>query len=117
MSPERSPGILCVVSQRTPTTRSRELRDLLVRHRRPLLAAAARHGVSNVRVFGSVARGDARPESDIDLLIDVEPSRSLFEIADLMVELEGILGVRVDLVEASTLRPEDDDILTDAIAV
>ena len=82
-----------------------------------MLAAAARHGASNIRVFGSVARGDARPESDIDLLIDVEPSRSLFELAGLLVELEDILGVHVDLVEASALRPEDDDVLTDAIAV
>jgi predicted nucleotidyltransferase len=82
-----------------------------------VLAAAARHGASNIRVFGSVARGDARPESDIDLLIDVEPSRSLFELAGLLVELQDILGVWVDLVEASALRPEDDDILTDAIAV
>jgi predicted nucleotidyltransferase len=82
-----------------------------------VLAAAARHGASNIRVFGSVARGDARPESDIDLLIDVEPSRSLFELAGLLVELQDILGVWVDLIEASALRPEDDDILTDAIAV
>jgi uncharacterized protein len=82
-----------------------------------MLAAAARHGASNVRIFGSVARGDARPESDIDLLIDVEPSRSLFELAGLLIELQDILGVHVDLVEASALRPEDDDILTDAIAV
>jgi predicted nucleotidyltransferase len=100
-----------------PTARSRELRELLLRHRPALLAAAARYGASNVRVFGSVARGDARPESDIDLLIDIEPSRSLFELAGLLVELEDILGVHVDLVEASALRPGDDDILSDAIAV
>lgn len=109
--------MLCVVSTDTPTTRSRELRELLLRHRPALLAAAVRHGASNVRVFGSVARGDARSESDIDLLIDVEPSRSLFEVAGLLVELEDILGVRVDLIEASALRPGDDDILTAAIAV
>ncbi len=47
----------------------------------------------------------------------MEPSRSLFELAGLLVELQDILGVWVDLVEASALRPEDDDILTDAIAV
>ena len=111
------PGILCLVSPENPTARSRELRELLLRHRPAVLAAAARHGASNVRIFGSVARGDARPESDIDLLIDVEPSRSLLELAGLLVELQDILGVRVDLVEASALRPEDDDILTDAVAV
>jgi predicted nucleotidyltransferase len=105
------------VSAQSPTARSRELRELLFRHRPAVLAAAARHGASNVRVFGSVARGDAGPESDIDLLIDVEPSRSLFELAGLLVELQQILRVRVDLVEASALRPGDDDILADAIAV
>jgi predicted nucleotidyltransferase len=105
------------VQSNTPSPRSRELRELLSSRRLALLTAAARHGVSNLRVFGSVARGDARPESDIDLLVDVEPSRSLFELAGLLIELQEILGVRVDLVEASALRPEDDDIVADAIAV
>jgi predicted nucleotidyltransferase len=105
------------VQPTTPSPRSRELRELLSCRRPALLSAAARHGVSNLRVFGSVARGDARPESDIDLLVDVEPSRSLFELAGLLIELQEILGVRVDLVEASALRPEDDDIVADAIAV
>lgn len=109
--------MLCHVSPQIPTTRSRELRELLLLRRPAVLAAAARHGASNVRIFGSVARGDARPESDLDLLVDVEPSRSLLELAGLLIELQDILGVRVDLVEASALRPEDDDILTDAVAV
>lgn len=90
---------------------------MLRRKRRDVLKAAARHGASNVRVFGSVARGDARPDSDVDLLIDVEPSCSLFELGSLFMELQEILGVRVDLVEAAALRPEDGDVLTDAIAV
>jgi uncharacterized protein len=105
------------VRRNTPSPRSRELRELLSSRRPALLTAAARHGVSNLRIFGSIARGDAQPESDIDLLVDVEPSRSLFELAGLLVELQEILGVRVDLVEASALRPEDDDIVADAIAV
>jgi predicted nucleotidyltransferase len=109
--------MLLLVRPPAPSARSRELRELLSSRRPALMTAAARHGVSNLRVFGSVARGDARPGSDIDLLVDVEPSRSLLELAALLLELQEILGVRVDIVEASALRPEDDDILTDAIAV
>ncbi len=82
-----------------------------------MLQAAARHGASNVRVFGSVARGDAQPDSDIDLLIDVEPSRSLFDLAALFMDLRDILGVSVDLVEAAALREGDDDILNEAVEV
>jgi predicted nucleotidyltransferase len=105
------------MSRRLSTPRSRELRELLRTKRRDVLTAAARHGASNVRVFGSVARGDARPDSDVDLLVDVEPTRSLFDLAGLFMELQEILGVRVDLVEAAALRPEDADVLADAIAV
>ncbi len=105
------------MNRSTPTPHSLELRELLHRKRRDVLQAAARHGASNVRVFGSVARGDAQPDSDIDLLIDVEPSRSLFDLAALFMDLRDILGVSVDLVEAAALREGDDDILNEAVEV
>ena len=54
--------------------------ESLLRCRREILDLAARHGASNVRVFGSVARGDDRPDSDIDLLVDVEPGRTLLDV-------------------------------------
>jgi uncharacterized protein len=89
-----------------------------LRQRRPeLLAAAARRGASNLRVFGSVARGDDGAESDVDFLVDFEASRSLVDVAGLIIDLQEILGVPVDVVEASTLRPGDRDILADAVAL
>lgn len=67
--------------------------------------AATRHGVSNVRVFGSVARGDETADSDVDLLVDLPEGAGLFTIARLQRELEEILGARVEIVPASDLKP------------
>jgi predicted nucleotidyltransferase len=78
-------------------------------------AAAARRGASNLRIFGSVARGDDDAKSDIDFLVDFEASRSLVDVVGLILDLQDILGVPVDVVEASTLRPGDDDVLADAV--
>jgi uncharacterized protein len=68
------------------------------------VAAAAAHGVSNLRVFGSVARGKDRPDSDVDLLADLPPGLSLFGRSRLEADLEGIFGTRVDLIPAD-LKP------------
>jgi predicted nucleotidyltransferase len=75
-------------------------------HRDLILRLAASHGASNVRVFGSVARGEARADSDIDLLIDLPPERSLLAWSAFWQQLEEALGARVDLAVASDLRPE-----------
>jgi uncharacterized protein len=75
-------------------------------HRKDLVAAAAAaHGVSNLRVFGSVARGEDRPDSDVDLLADFPPGLSLFGLGRLETDLEGILGTRVALIPATDLKP------------
>jgi predicted nucleotidyltransferase len=96
---------------------STELRQLLRERRAELLAAATRRGAFNLRVFGSVARGDDYVGSDIDFLVDFEPSRSLVDVAGLILDLQEILGVSVDVVEASTLRSGDEVILAEAIAL
>ena len=75
------------------------------RHRLDLVAVAAAHGVSNLRVFGSVARGEDHPGSDVDLLADFPPGLSLFGLGRLEADLEGILGSRVDLIPAADLKP------------
>jgi len=75
------------------------------RKRRDLVAAAARHDVTNLRVFGSVARGEDRPDSDVDLLVDMPPDIGLLGLGRLQAELEAILGAKVDLVPASDLKP------------
>jgi len=63
---------------------------------------AARHGAYNIRIFGSVARGEA--ESDLDLLIDFEPDRSLLDLVALKSELETLLGIPVDVAEPVSLH-------------
>jgi hypothetical protein len=73
--------------------------------RREMVTAAAAHGVTNLRVFGSVARGQDRPDSDVDLLADLPPGISLFGLARVQADLEAIAGTRVELVPAADLKP------------
>jgi predicted nucleotidyltransferase len=81
------------------------LLTLLLRDRRDeIVDAAARHGVRNVRVFGSVARGEDTEESDVDLLVDLDPGVGMFAIGALESELEEMLGREVDVVIARALR-------------
>lgn len=75
------------------------------RHRGELVAAAAAHGVSNLRVFGSVARGEDRPDSDVDLLADLPPGLGLLGLGRVQADLEAILDAPVDLVPAADLKP------------
>ena len=77
---------------------------LLKEKREEILRIAARRGARNVRVFGSVARGEADAESDIDLLVDMEPGRSLLDLGGLWTELNELLGVKVDVVTENGLR-------------
>lgn len=79
--------------------------EALRARRQQVLAAAARHGAHNLRVFGSVARGEADVASDVDLLVDLEAGRSLVDLGALLVELESELGVPVDVVTEAGLRP------------
>jgi predicted nucleotidyltransferase len=77
----------------------------LRRHRRAVVEAAARRGGTNVRVFGSVARGEDTEGSDIDLLIDIGVGVGLVGLIGLEHELEEILGRKVDVVPATSLKP------------
>lgn len=74
-------------------------------HRAELVAAAAAHGVVNLRVFGSVTRGEDRQDSDVDLLADVPAGMGLLGLGRVAQELEAIVGARVDLVPAGQLKP------------
>ena len=77
----------------------------LRQRRRQLLAAAEKYGATNVRVFGSVARGEDTPDSDIDILVDLSPRSSLITLGRLEREIRDVLGVPVDVVPAEGLRP------------
>jgi uncharacterized protein len=72
--------------------------------RKEILRLAKRYGASNLRIFGSVARGDSNPESDIDLLVELEPGRSLFDLGGLLVELEDLLECKVDVLTEKSLH-------------
>lgn len=78
--------------------------DLLASRRSEILRLAAAHGASNLRVFGSVARGEADAESDIDLMVDLAPGRSLFDLGGLVMDLQDLLGREVDVVTERGLR-------------
>lgn len=92
-----------------------EASELLRRKRDEILQIAARHGAYNVRVFGSAARGDAGPESDVDLLVNLEPGRSLFDLGALLMDLQDLLGCEVDVVTETGLRSRiHDRVLSEA---
>jgi predicted nucleotidyltransferase len=78
---------------------------LIVQHRAEILAVAAQHGARAIRLFGSVARGDARADSDVDVLIDLEPGRSLLDLIAIKQDLEDILGRSVDVVTEAAISP------------
>ncbi len=82
-----------------------ELYDQLVKDKRgEILRIASRHGARDVRVFGSVARGEADRESDVDFLVELEAGRSLLDLGGLQMELESLLGCRVDVVTVRGLK-------------
>jgi len=91
---------------------------LLASTRDEIVRIAASHGARHVRLFGSVARGDATDQSDVDVLVDLESGRSLMDHARLIVDLERLLGRRVDVVTERGLRPRvRDAILRDSVSL
>lgn len=94
------------------------IEELLRMNREEILRIAAQHGARNVRVFGSVARGEADDRSDIDLLVEMEPGRSLLDLGGLQYELERLFGRPVDVVTERGLKARiRDRILREAIPV
>jgi predicted nucleotidyltransferase len=71
--------------------------------REHILSIAARHGARNVRIFGSMARGEATESSDVDFLVDLEPDRSLFDLSALLLDFEELLGRKVDVVTEDSI--------------
>ncbi len=80
------------------------VKELLISKRDEILRIAAKYGASNVRVFGSVARGEAGPKSDVDLLVELEAGRSLLDHVALLQDLEDILSRKVDVVNEKALH-------------
>jgi uncharacterized protein len=78
-------------------------REDIIRRRDEINAVAKRHGATDLRIFGSVARGDAAESSDVDFLVRFEPGRSLFDQGGLLMDLRELLGVNVDVVSEGAL--------------
>ncbi len=92
--------------------------DLLSAKRRDILQIAAHYGAGQVRVFGSLARGDAGPNSDVDILVTLEPGRSLLDLIALKQDLEDLLGRPVDVVTEAAVSPYiRAQVLQDAVAL
>jgi predicted nucleotidyltransferase len=79
---------------------------------------AAEHGATRIRIFGSLARGTAKPDSDLDLLVDLQPGRDLLDLIAIKQDLEQRLGRRVDVVTERSLSPYlRDQVLKEAVAI
>lgn len=92
--------------------------EILQAKRQDLLEVAKRHGVTSIRVFGSVARGDDSPESDVDLLVTTGPEVSSWFPAGLVLDLQELLGRRIDVVTENGLNPLlRDQVMAEAIAL
>jgi predicted nucleotidyltransferase len=91
-------------------------KELIENRRDDIRAIAERHGARRLRVFGSVARGESRPDSDIDFLVEFEPGRSLLDQAALLLDLQDLLGLKVDVVSEGGINPRmRDRILKEAV--
>jgi predicted nucleotidyltransferase len=83
-----------------------------------ILAIARQHGARNVRVFGSLARGEGKRDSDLDVLLELEPGRSLLDIVAIKQDLEDLLNTKVDVVTETAVSPYiRDQILRQAISL
>ena len=93
-----------------------KLKSLIEPYRNEILKLAQRYGARDVRIFGSVARGDDIDQSDVDVLVNMEPGRSLFDMGGLLMDLEKLLGCKVDLVTEKGLKPRiRDRVLREAV--
>jgi uncharacterized protein len=81
------------------------INELLKGKREEIIQIARRHGAYNVRVFGSVARGEADEKSDVDFLVEMEKGRSLLDLGGLLMDLQDLLGRKVDVVTDRGIKP------------
>lgn len=93
------------------------LRALVEAHREEIRAIVARHKGTSVAIFGSVARGEEGPDSNIDFLVELEDGASLFDLGRMLFDLRELLGRDIDVVDRGALRADDDDIRSDAVYV
>jgi predicted nucleotidyltransferase len=92
------------------------IREIIGQRKEQILATASRYGAFNVRIFGSVAEGTADENSDVDFLVELQPGRTLFDLGGLLMDLQKLLGRKVDVVTPNGLRERiRDDVLKQAV--
>ena len=91
--------------------------DILRREKKAeIVRLAEKRGCRNIRVFGSVATGENRPDSDVDFLVDLEPGRTIFDLAGFLGDVRDLLGTEIDVVESRSIHPYiRDRVLAEAI--
>lgn len=90
----------------------------LMKHKKEILKIAKKRGAKNVRVFGSVARNKAGKKSDVDILVDLEPGRTLFDLGGLLMDLQELLKCRVDVITSKRLKRDiKNQVLKEAISL
>lgn len=93
-------------------------RQTVSQHRDEILSIARRHGASDIRIFGSVARGDTSSASDLDLIVRLAPDRSMFDLGALVMDLQDLLKVKVDVISEAGMRQRfRDTVLHEAVAL
>ena len=106
------------MAQSASPARERVSWEKLGRNREAILNLARRNRAHDVRIFGSVARGDARPDSDVDLLVEFHPGATLLDRVALIQDLEDLLGTHVDVVTERALHPLiRERVLSEAVAL
>lgn len=109
---------VCVAPRRRLSRLTGPIGRRVRKHRRELVTTAAAHGITHLQIFGSVARGDDRPDSDVDLTAQIPTSLGLIGLARVTAELEQILGARVDLVPLDGLKTDvAERIATDLVSL
>lgn len=94
------------------------MHPLIEAHRKEIVEIAEKHGLSNVRVFGSMARGDASDSSDVDLLVSAGPRTSGLDLGGLLMDIQDLLNRKVDVVVDRSIHPLlRDRILNEAVAL
>ena len=95
-----------------------DLREELAKKRDEIIKVARIHGAHKIRVFGSVARGEADDKSDIDFIVELEPGRSLLDLGGLLMDLQEVLGRNVDVVTERGLNPRiRERVMKEAVAL
>jgi uncharacterized protein len=93
-------------------------RQTIAEMREEIIRIAVRYGAHDVRIIGSVARGDATEESDLDLIVRFEPGRSLLDHGGLVMDLRDLLGVKVDVIDEEGMRPRfRQEVVKEAVAL